>query len=84
MKQIINIQGQWYNLLGMWGGRCYVSKLDDIDNEVYKSGVVWEMQPFILENEIWYSSIIKTYYNVIRLYLKYQRANEKARCINIH
>jgi len=32
MKKIINVQGKSYNLLGMYGGKCYLGDIDDIYN----------------------------------------------------
>lgn len=66
MNKIIKVQGKWYNLLGMWGGQCYLGNLTDMDNEVEKSGIIWEMQPFFYEDEVWYGKYIKNLYNIIR------------------
>lgn len=73
MREIINIQGKWYNYLGAWGGRCYLGKTTDVYNEVEKSGIIWNMQPFFYQNEIWYGSLLCKWYKLIRL-LK-QRTN---------
>lgn len=59
MKKIINIEGKWYILLGMYGGQFYATKLFDINNEVAKSGVIWFNQPFFYEHERWYGFILK-------------------------
>lgn len=54
MRKLIKVQGKWYILLAMYGGKCYLSKLFDIWNEVEKEGVIWEMQPFFYQHEFWY------------------------------
>lgn len=66
MKELINIQGKWYHLLGMYGGVAYLSDLFDIGNEVCKSGVIWEMQPFFYQNEKWYGNILQKIIGQIR------------------
>jgi len=66
MKRIINVQGKWYNLLGMYGGRCYLGKITDSYNEIIKSGIIWEMQPFFYQNEKWYGKIIFKWFQFIR------------------
>jgi len=66
-RKIINVQGKWYNLLGMYGGRAYLSNLLDTYNEVEKEGVIWEMQPFFYQNEIWYGNILQKIINKVRI-----------------
>ena len=68
MKQfkIINIQGKWYRLLLMSGGKAYLSSLYDLDNEVHQEGIIWKMQPFFYQDEIWYGNIYQRYINIIR------------------
>ena len=69
MKEIIKVQGKWYHLLGMWGGQCYLGNVTDICNEVEKEGIIWNMQPFFHENEVWYGSLIKRWFNTKRWFI---------------
>jgi len=61
MKNLINIDGKWYILLGMYGGQFYTTNLFDINNDVAKSGVIWFNQPFFYDHEKWYGFIIKKF-----------------------
>jgi hypothetical protein len=70
MKEIIKVQGKWYNLLAIYSGRCYLSKLTDIKNDIVKDGVIWEMQPFFYENEKWYGNLLKKWALIIRWFKK--------------
>jgi hypothetical protein len=70
MKEIIKVQGEWYNLLAIYSGRCYLSKLTDIKNDIVKEGVIWEMQPFFYENEKWYGNLLKNCALLIRRFKK--------------
>jgi len=51
----------------MYGGRAYLSNLLDTYNEVEKEGVIWEMQPFFYQNEIWYGNILQKIINKVRI-----------------
>jgi hypothetical protein len=69
MKEIINIQGKWYNLIDMFGGRVFVSGLFDTNNDlmdINESNCLWEMQPFFYEKERWYGSLLKRFAQLIR------------------
>ena len=68
--KIINIQGKWYRLLLMSGGKAYLSSLYDLDNEVHKEGIIWKMQPFFYQDEIWYGNIYQGFINAIRYFEK--------------
>lgn len=70
MNEIIKVQGKWYNLLAIYSGRCYLSKLTDIKNDIVKEGVIWEMQPFFYENEKWYGLLLKKCAMLIRRFKK--------------
>lgn len=62
MREIINIQGKWYNLIDMFNGRVFVSQLFDINNDlvtINENDVLWEIQPFFYEKERWYGSLLK-------------------------
>jgi hypothetical protein len=71
LKQLIKVQDKFYNVLGMYGGSCYLSSPYDTNNEVVSIGVIWEMQPFYWEKEIRFSKLIKLYFNIIRLFKSY-------------
>jgi hypothetical protein len=71
MKEIINIQGKWYNHLGTWGGKCYLGKITDHNNEVEKQGVIWKMQPFFYQNEKWYGNLLFKWYKLKRWLSKF-------------
>ena len=60
------IQGKYYSQLGLYGGKIYLGKPTDVNNEVVKSGVIWEMQPFFCNEEV--SKIVKHYFNIIRFF----------------
>jgi len=70
MKTIINIQGKWYHLLLSSWGKVYLSKLLDIDNEVEKEGIVWNMQPFFYQNEVWYGGLFRFFIMIVRIIKK--------------
>lgn len=40
------IHGKIYNVLGLYGGNIYLGNPYDVNNDVIKKGVIWEMQPF--------------------------------------
>ena len=58
-RKIIKVEGKWYIILGMYGGRCYLGNLFDLNNEVVKRGVIWEMQPFFYQHEFWYGKLFQ-------------------------
>jgi len=65
----IKVQGTIYNQIGMYGGNVHLGKATDVNNDVVKEGVIWEMQPFLNENE--FSKVDKVkliYYNIIRFF----------------
>lgn len=64
--KLIKIQGKLYNLLGMYGGKVYVSKLFDVNNNVVKKGIIWEMQPFYWDKDINY--LLKSFIYIIRYF----------------
>lgn len=64
--RLIEIQGVLYNQLGMYGGKVYLGKPLDVNNEVVKAGIIWEMQPFKDEKEI--NTLIKTFVYVVRYF----------------
>lgn len=64
MKKLINIQGKWYILLGMFSGRYYVCNLFDINNELVYTGIIWYKQPFFYNNDVWYGGM---FYKVVKL-----------------
>jgi hypothetical protein len=74
-RDIINVQGKWYNLLLMSGGKAYLSNLFDTYNEVEKEGVIWEMQPFFYQNEIWYGPILQKIIYKLRQFKKWRTKN---------
>lgn len=44
--EFINVQGKTYSILGIYGGHIHLGNPYDVNNEVIKQGVIWEMQPF--------------------------------------
>lgn len=65
----IKVEGIIYTQLGMYGGKVHLGKTTDVNNEVVKDGVIWEMQPFLYESE--FSKLDKLcviYYNIIRFF----------------
>ena len=44
--ELIKVQGKIYNILGVYGGHIHLGNQNDVNNEVTKKGVIWEMQPF--------------------------------------
>lgn len=73
MKEIINIQGKWYNHLGTWSGKCYLGKITDHYNEVEKEGIIWNLQPFFYQNEVWYGKILYMWFKIIRWIYKFKK-----------
>lgn len=72
MKEIINIQGKWYNLIDMFGGRVFVSELLDTNNDlidINESNCLWQMQPFFYEKERWYGSLLKHFVIFVRYFM---------------
>jgi len=53
MKRIrfIKVKGKIYHLLGMYGGHAHLGLPFDVNNDVVKSCVIWEEQPFYYESE---------------------------------
>ena len=69
MKEIIKIQGKWYNLIDMYSGRVFISELFDTNNDLVdmnESNCLWEIQPFFYEKEIWYGSLLKHFVISVR------------------
>jgi len=64
--KFFKINGKIYHLLLISGGRAYLGKPLDVDNEVEWEGVIWQNQPFYFDNEI--NPYIKTFYYVIRYF----------------
>lgn len=64
--QLINVDGHWYNVLGIYDGTCYLGKPTDIFNETVKQGVLWEMSPFFYSHEKWYGKIIVHFTSLLR------------------
>lgn len=44
--KLMKVEGKIYNILGLYGGYIYLGNPNDVNNDVVKSGVIWEMQPF--------------------------------------
>ena len=69
LKELIKVKGKFYNLLGLYGGTCYLSSPYDINNEVILlDDIIWKMQPFYWEKEIKFNKLIKLYFNIIRYF----------------
>jgi len=58
--KLIKVQGKWYNLLGMNGGRAYLGKLWDINNCCDDGFIIWEKQPFFYQHEYWYGGLLQS------------------------
>lgn len=67
-RKFMRVQGQLYCLLGMYGGIASLSKPTDVNNQVVKRGVIWEMQPFQFHQET--KSIKILYYRTVRFFKK--------------
>jgi hypothetical protein len=50
--EFIKVQNKLYTVLGMYGGYAYLGLPLDVNNDVVKNGVIWEMQPFYWENTL--------------------------------
>ncbi len=70
MKTIIKVNGRWYNLVDMFGGKVFLSELFNINNDIAEEGVLWEMQPIFFEKDIWYATPFKQCIIRIRWLLK--------------
>jgi hypothetical protein len=44
--KLIKIQGKIYNVIGLYDGYIYLGNPYDVNNDVVKNRVIWEMQPF--------------------------------------
>jgi hypothetical protein len=64
--KLIKVQGKIYSQLGLYGGRIYLGNPYNVNNDVVKDGVIWEMQPFF-EKVPFY---IYFYFNFIRYFKK--------------
>lgn len=67
----IKVNGIIYNQIvtTMYGSYVYLGKATDVNNDVVKEGVIWEMQPFYYESE--FSKVDKLcviYYNIVRFF----------------
>ncbi len=58
----IEVQGKNYVLLGMYGGNAHLGLLYDLNNDVYRSGVIWYMQPFEYKSKFftWRMNLART------------------------
>ncbi|OYX82451.1 MAG: hypothetical protein B7Y83_14725 [Flavobacteriales bacterium 32-34-25] len=61
---LMKVGNKTYLILGLYGGYVYLGNPYDINNEVIKEGVIWEMQPF--HEKI--PKIINLYYSFIRFF----------------
>jgi hypothetical protein len=69
--EFIKVQNKLYTVLGMYGGYAYLGLPLDVNNDVVKNGVIWEMQPFYWENSISHPDKIKIlYFKIIRFFKK--------------
>lgn len=68
--KLIKINGVWYKVLMMSGGYSYLSGVFDVNNNVKKSGVLWEMGPHFYSDEFWYGGIMSSCVNLIRYFKK--------------
>ena len=64
--ELIKVQGKIYNVLGIYGGHIHLGNPYDVNNEVIKKGVIWEMQPFF-EN---ISQLVYLYFSLTRFFKK--------------
>ncbi len=62
--KLIKVQGKIYSIVGIYGGYIHLGNPYDVNNEVIKEGVIWEMQPFYEE----LPQIINLYYSFIRFF----------------
>ena len=67
MKQLTNIDGKWYILLGMYVGQFYATNLFDLNNEVAELGVIVVNQLFCYANEKGSGRILRKIINHIRV-----------------
>ena len=62
--KLIKVQGKTYSIVGIYGGYIHLGNPYDVNNEVIKEGVIWEMQPFFEKTP----KIINLYYTFIRFF----------------
>lgn len=62
--ELINLQGKTYSILRIYGGYVYLGNPYDVNNEVVKEGIIWEMQPFNKKMP----NITNLYYSVTRFF----------------
>lgn len=65
-RKFILIQDMLYILLGMYGGRVYLGKPTDVNNEIVLSGIIWKIQPFEFHKKTKRIKIL--YYRIIRFF----------------
>ena len=49
----IEVQGVIYTELGCYGGNIHLGRKFDLNNEVVKTGVIWEMQPWKYKSKLY-------------------------------
>jgi hypothetical protein len=62
--KLMKVNGKIYNVIGLYGGNIYLGNPYDVNNDVVKNGVIWEMQPFY--NDV--SKVIKLYFTITRFF----------------
>lgn len=45
-RKFIKIQGRYYTILSLHGGYICLGHPTDVNNDIVKRGIIWEMSPF--------------------------------------
>lgn len=64
--KLINIEGKWYLLLGMYDGHFYAGRLYDVFNDLALSGIIWERDSFFYEHDKWYGLMYRRFIFFVR------------------
>jgi hypothetical protein len=62
--KLIKVQGTTYSILGLYSGYIYLGNPYNVNNNVVRDGVIWEMQPFCRE----LPQALTFYYTCIRFF----------------